>query len=103
MELNEGRLQEIERIVRDNNRILHGMRRRAFIGGLIKLAIYVFVLVIAPLWIYTTYLQPLMQSASQVLNSAQRAGNGIEAQFNPLRDALLEMQSKLPDFMQQKN
>ena len=102
MDVNEARLKELEAMVRDNNRMLHSMRRRAYIGGVIKFIFYLLILVVAPLWIYATYVQPLMQGVSQTLDKAHNTGASVEAQFNALNDILKQVESKLPDFMRPK-
>ena len=96
----EDLLQETYKIARDNNRMLHAMRRNAFVGGLIKFVIYA-VLIIAPLWFFAKYVSPILNSAVSTLNQVQGgidrttdAGAQVGAQFSGVIDQL----KKIPGF-----
>ena len=56
-----GNLQEIYRLTKENNQMLHAMRRNAFLGGLFKFIFYAVVFIALPAWVYITYLAPVMQ------------------------------------------
>ena len=60
--LTDDQMKEMYAMTKDNNRMLHGMRRSAMIGGLFKVIFYV-VFVIVPLWYAVQYLAPLMNQA----------------------------------------
>lgn len=87
-------LDEIRRVTLENNRILHAMRRNAFWGGLIKFLFYIFVLVVAPLWIYTTYLQPLVQNMQQTLGWE---GGSAQVQFGNLQEMWKQVETQFRD------
>lgn len=63
-------LQETFKLARDNNRMLHAMRRNAFFGGVFKLITYALFIGV-PLWFFATYLYPILDSAMTTLNQAQ--------------------------------
>lgn len=63
--------EELYRMTRENNQMLHSMRRSAFWGGVIKFTFYILVLVVAPLWFYNVYLQPIVGQFSNANTSAQ--------------------------------
>ena len=66
--------EEVYRLVKENNKMLHGMRRRAFFGGIFKLVFWI-ALIVAPIWFYQTYLSPvvgsMLKSMNQVGDAAQ--------------------------------
>lgn len=88
-------IEETSRLVKENNRMLRSMRRNAFLFGIIKFIFYILILVVAPLWIYSTYLAPLVQSAQQTLNQVQGTGAKAQIQLNSFEDTLKQFESKL--------
>ena len=93
----QGQQQEIARLVRENNKMLHSMRRHAFWGGLAKFIIYA-LLLLAPLWLYMQYLAPVLESAMKTVNQLQGTGAKAEAQFGNFQDMLKQLQEKIPSF-----
>lgn len=91
-------VQETYRLAKENNQMLHKMRRNAFWGGLFKFVFYLFVLVVAPLWLYSAYLQPLVQSMQQTMGQVQGTNAQVQAQFGSLQSAWKQFESKLPGF-----
>jgi hypothetical protein len=58
--------------------MIHAMRRNAFLGTVVKLVLYALIFVAAPLWLYTSYLAPMLD---QLLNTYQQIqGTGAQAQ-----------------------
>ena len=96
MEVNDRTLTDILRLVEDNNRILRKMRRNAFWGGLIKFIIYIIIFVVAPLWLYTVYLAPVVESMTKTINQIQGTGARAEAQFSDFEKMWKDLQTKLP-------
>ena len=68
--------------------MLHAMRRNAFIGGLIKILLYVVFLVAVPYWVYTTYLAPVLESTMEAVNQIQGTGAQVQTQFSGLQEML---------------
>ncbi|MDD2658013.1 MAG: hypothetical protein PHD04_05225 [Candidatus Pacebacteria bacterium] len=89
-------LEETYRLSKENNRMLHAMRRNAFLGGIVKFIFYILILVVAPLWLYSTYFAPLMQEATRTLNQIQGTGTKTESQLSNFEQMLSQVQSKLP-------
>jgi len=94
-------LQETFKLARDNNRMLHAMRRNAFFGGIIKLIVYALFIGV-PLWFFATYMYPILDSAMSTLNQVQGqiqqvqgAGSQINAQFGDL-NALMDQLKNIP-------
>ena len=88
MEVNDETLTELVRLTRDNNRMLHAMRRNAFWGGLIKFILYAVVLVAAPLWLYATYLAPMMEQLLDTYQQVQGTGAKAQAQWSDFQNLL---------------
>jgi flagellar biosynthesis/type III secretory pathway M-ring protein FliF/YscJ len=84
-------LRQTFELSQQNNRMLHAMRRNALLGGIVKFIFYILILVVAPLWVYTTYLQPLVQNLEKT--NAQ-----TQAQFTALQDTWKAIESKIPGF-----
>jgi galactitol-specific phosphotransferase system IIC component len=103
MEVNDKTLTEILRLSQESNRILHKMRRNAFWGGLIKLIIYVVIFVVTPLWLYATYLAPVVESMSKTMQQIQGTGAQAQAQFSDFQKMWEDLQKRLPEFMQPKS
>ena len=86
----EERLDRLERMTMDNNRMLRGMRRRALLGSLLKLAFWVIVLIVLPYYAWL-YVQPYVNQAENTYQSVQQtqqqvasstsAINGFFSQF----------------------
>ena len=68
--------------------MLHAMRRNAFIGGVIKFLLYVGLLVALPLWLYSTYLAPIVESTMEAVEQMQNTGEQTKSQFDKLQELL---------------
>ena len=88
MDPSQNTQQEILRLAKENNKMLHAMRRNAFIGGLIKILLYVLFLVVVPYWVYTTYLAPVLESTMEAVNQIQGTGAQVQTQFSGLQEML---------------
>ncbi|HEY4526592.1 MAG TPA: hypothetical protein VJK53_01970 [Candidatus Paceibacterota bacterium] len=91
-------LQETYKLARDNNRMLHAMRRNSFIGSIFKLIMYV-VFVGVPLWFFATYLYPVLNNAMSTLNQVQGQMQNVQgagAQFGGDINKLLEQVKNIP-------
>ena len=94
--------EEIYRLAKENNHMLHSMRRNAFFAGIFKFVFYILILVVAPLWIYTSYLSPILQEATQTLVQVQGVNGKTQSQFSGLLNEWKQIQSKLPSSLQTK-
>jgi len=68
--------------------MLHAMRRNAFIWGLVKFLLYIGLLVALPLWLYATYLAPILESTNEALLQIQGSGAQAQGQFEKLQELL---------------
>ena len=102
METNHDQTQEeVYRLVKENNKMLHGMRRRAFFGGIFKLVFWI-ALIVAPIWFYQTYLSPVVGSMLKSMNQLGYAGTNAQLQFKELQNILQKFQSQIPAVFQAK-
>lgn len=89
-------MQELLRLTRENNRMLHKIRRNAIWGGIIKFVLYGVVLVAVPLWFYAAYLGPMMGQVFETYQQVQGTGDKAQAQFGDLQKLLKQFQNKFP-------
>lgn len=89
--MDEREEKEMYRLTRDNNRLLRSMRRSAVIWGFIKVLFYLGVLVVLPLWLYTTYLAPVADDALNVLQQVQGVGTNAQNQLSELQNFLQKL------------
>jgi hypothetical protein len=88
-------LRETYRLAKENNKMLHSMRRSAIWGGIIKFILYAALLLI-PAYLYLQYLSPIVDKALKVMNQAQGTGAQAELQIKNLQDSLKQITSKIP-------
>ena len=93
------KLDEILRLTKENNRMLHKMRRNVFLGGLFKLLLWA-AFIIVPLWLYMQYLAPVMQSMLDPVNHIQGTGASAQAQFGDLNESLQKLRAQFPQYFQ---
>ena len=87
-------LRETYQLSKENNKMLHGMRRTAFWGGLFKLLIWAG-LIAAPIWLYSVYLAPIVQNLQQTMNQVQGVSSQAQGQLNGLGDVFKQLEAKL--------
>ena len=95
MDIDQEKLDEIYKLTRDNNKMLHSMRRNAFLGGILKLLIYAAFIVI-PLWFYYTYLGPQVQKILAAADAVQGTGAQAQVQLSQFQDMIKGIQDKIP-------
>jgi hypothetical protein len=95
-------LERTYRISRENNQMLHSMQRSAFIGGLIKLIIWIALLGI-PIWLYMQYVNPVLSSVTSKVNQVQEVGNDIGIQFDGVNNLINDLKNlPIPGFNQEE-
>ena len=78
--------------------MLHAMRRNAFLGGLLKVIMWV-ALIFVPLWLYMQYLAPVMQSALNTMQQLQGTGANAQSQLGDLNKALQKFQQQVQGYL----
>ena len=91
-------IQETYRLARENNAMLHKMRRSAFIGRLFTLLLYA-ALLLAPIWFYMTYLNAGVQSALAAYDRMQGTGQQAASQYQAFENELQQLQQKFQSFI----
>ena len=79
--MDDDKAKEMFEMVKDNNRMLRSMRRNAFIGGILKIIVWVFFLIVIP-YVTWLYLQPyfdlILNQYKEVQGQSEEAKNLIE-------------------------
>ena len=97
MDPNRNMLNDIFKMTKENNDMLHGMRRRAFVGGLLKFIIWGAIF-IAPIWFYMTYLNESMQKMLTAFNQVQATGVSAQTQLGSFQNMFKEFTDKISFF-----
>jgi len=95
--MDDQQMQEMYRMTRENNRMLHSMRRNAFLGGIIKIIVYG-ALVLVPLWFYYQYFAPVLEQMLHTMQQIQGTSTQAQTQFGQFQDMWqkFEQQFKAP-------
>lgn len=97
MDPNIQKFDEMYRLAKENNKMLHAMRRNAFYGGLIRLVVWAALLGI-PVWLFFTYLFPVFETMMEAFEQIQGTGVAAQGQFEDVTNALRDFQSQFtPD------
>ena len=94
-------LHETYQLARENNKMLHAMRRNAFLGGIFKLIFWI-ALIVAPIWFYQAYLSPVVDSMLKSINQIGGASATAQSQFAELQNALKKFESQIQAVFQPK-
>lgn len=90
----QGQQAEIYKLVRENNKMLHAMRRHAMWGGVFKFLIYALFL-LGPLWFYMTYINGTVQQLLKTVNQVQEVGSEAQAQVGGFGEQLKQFGAKI--------
>ncbi|HEY4473888.1 MAG TPA: hypothetical protein VI957_01870 [Candidatus Paceibacterota bacterium] len=85
--MEESKLEEMYQMVQDNNRMLRAMRRSAFIGNIVKVVWWVFILLVLP-YVTWLFLQPYLGSALETYQGLQTKGTTASTNLSGLQDLL---------------
>ncbi len=91
--MDEQSQQEMYRLTRENNRMLHAMRRNAFWGGILKFIFWSAIL-IAPIWFYMTYLNATVEKMLHTIDQVQGTGAKAQAQVSGWENAWKQFEAK---------
>ena len=98
MDPNKQMLEEALRLARDNNHMLHAMRRHAFWGGIFKFIFWTAILV-APIWFYMTYLNATVEKMLHTIDQMQGTSAKAQTQLGNFEQMWKDLEAKLPAFM----
>ncbi len=86
-------LDEVYKLVKDNNRMLHGMRRDSFIKGVLGFIWWVFIIIVVPYFTYL-YFKPYLD----IIIAQYQQIQGQSAEATALIEQLKTAGVGLPDF-----
>lgn len=86
------KLDEILRLTKENNRMLHAQRRGAFFGGIFRVVTWV-AFIIIPLYLYLQYVAPMMQGMLETYQQLQGTSASAQAQFGQMNQYLEQLKS----------
>jgi septal ring factor EnvC (AmiA/AmiB activator) len=86
-------LKKTYALASETNRILHAQRRNAFIGSIVKMAIYM-AMIILPFY----YLMPYLKTAMDTANSASQKIQEVQGTINKIQGATSQVSGQLQDF-----
>ena len=86
------KMDELLRLTKENNRMLHSMRRNAWLGGIFKLVMWV-VLFIVPLWLYLQYVAPMMAGMLETYQQLQGTSAQAQTQFGQMSAYMEQLKS----------
>lgn len=89
----QGQQAEIYRLVRENNHMLHAMRRHAFWGGILKFIFWTAIL-LAPIWFYMTYLNATVEKMLHTIDQLQGTSAKAQAQMGGFEAMWKEFQAR---------
>jgi hypothetical protein len=92
-------IRENLRLTRENNAMLHKMRRNALLGGFFKFVIYA-ILFAAPIWFYMTYVSNSVDNLLAAVNKLNGTSTAVQNKFAGFESAFANLESHLPAFMQ---
>jgi hypothetical protein len=92
IEYDQDKLDELLRLTRETNKMLHSQRRSAFIGGIFKVVMWG-AFVIIPLWLYMQYVAPMMAGMLETYQQLQGTNAAAQAQFSGFQEAFQKFQS----------
>lgn len=90
-------MEEMYQLTRDNNRMLHAMRRNAFLSGLIRIVFWAAIIAFT-VWSYMQFINPVLQSVVNATEQIQAVGGSAGIQISNLQEALNGLKGKVPGF-----
>ena len=89
-------LNEIYKLVKENNRMLKKMRRDAFVGGILKFVWWILMFFVLPYVIYVIYLQPYLTSLQSAYSDFQTTAGKVDSATQQLED----LKNKFPNWQE---
>lgn len=95
--MDEQKLNELYELTKENNTMLKGMRRDAFIGGIIKFIFWIILLVVIPYmtWLYIEpYVQGVLDTYQKVQDTTSAVSSTSSIDFSKVQEFLEQFGSK---------
>jgi preprotein translocase subunit SecY len=80
-------LKETYELSKENNKMLHSARRSAFIGGLLKMAMYA-AFIILPSYFFYTNIVPMLTETANKVNTVQEKVQGAAGQAQTISNTI---------------
>ena len=93
MDPDKQKLEEIYRLTKETNGMLHAMRRNAFWGRIFQFVFWTAIL-LAPIWFYMTYLNTTVEKMLHTIDQMQGTSAKAQAQFGDLEGLWKKFQSQ---------
>ncbi len=90
----EPTLDDVYELAKENNRMLHAMRRDAFVGGIIKFVIWIAIFIVIPYVVYVTYLEPQLQGIQSAYQQFNESAGTLSGAANDLE----QLKNQVPNF-----
>lgn len=90
----EPSLEEVYKLARENNKMLHAMRRDAFVGGVVKFVWWIALFIVIPYILYVLYLQPYLETIQAAYQNISDSASTLSGAAKDVE----ELKSKFPDF-----
>jgi hypothetical protein len=90
-----GKLDEILRLTKENNQMLRAIRRSAWIHSIFKILAYGVVIIILA-WFYVHYVAPLLIQMLEMLNKLQGASSQAQGQLSQWTAQLEKLRAIIP-------
>jgi hypothetical protein len=84
---NNDMMKEILRLTQENNKMLHKMRRGAFMKTVLQIVFYV-LLIAVPAYLYIQYMAPMVNQMMTTVQQIQGTGAQAQAQFGSFQEML---------------
>lgn len=90
----EPSLEEVYKLARENNKMLHAIRRDAFVGGILKFVWWIALFIVIPYVLYVLYLQPYLET---IQAAYQNLNDNVSTISNTAKD-VENLKSQFPNF-----
>jgi hypothetical protein len=71
-------LKEIYELSKDNNRMLHRMRRSSIFWGIVKFLWWALILIVLPAGVYYYYVMPIVDQAQNTYQTVQQGADQVQ-------------------------
>ena len=95
---NHEKVDELYKLEKDNNRMLHAQRRGAFLRVVFKLVIFVSIVTMS-LWLYVTYATPFFTPLLKQLQGITDAGARMQQQLTGVQQGTVNLLSHASDLL----
>ena len=92
------RIEETYKLAKDNNRMLHAMRRDAFLHGLLKFLMYAAIVVVS-FWAYIQYIGPMLMTVLKNVQSIANTGAEVQQKAGDVQQTAQQQLSSVTDML----